>query len=150
MEQLVLLLIIGAISLINWLIEQSGKRREKRRLEKELTSQEPEESVYRESTPASAAPSTEAPRGHEMRRFLESFGIPLPEEIEAPIVNLEVANSRQSPPPTSAQPPHVASKRIPAPVRMAPERLSLKSPAALRQGILLREILGPPRSLQPF
>ncbi len=149
MEQLVLLLIIGAISLINWLIEQSGKRREKRRLEKELTSQEPEEGVYRESSPASAAPSTEAPRGEQMRRFLESFGIPMPEEIEAPVVNLEALAPR----PSAAlpfQPTVIASKSIPVPVQNSPERVFLKSPAALRQAIVWREILGPPRSLQPF
>jgi hypothetical protein len=149
MEQLVLLLIIGAISLINWLIEQSGKRREKRRLEKELTNQEPEESVYREPTPAPAAPSSESPRGQEMRRFLESFGIPLPEEIEAPAVNLEVL----APSPSVAlplKPPVIAYKPIPEPMRISPERVFLKSPSALRQAIVWREILGPPRSLQPF
>ena len=149
MEQLVLLLIIGAISLINWLIEQSGKRREKRRLEKELSGQESEEPAYRESSPAPAETDTENPRGQEMRRFLESFGIPLPEEIEEPVVSQEIVAPRQSPPPL-LQPPLVVSRKTPAPVRMAPDRFSLKSPAALRQAIVLREILGPPRSLQPF
>ena len=149
MEQLVLLLIIGAISLINWLIDQSGKRREKRRLEKELSGQASEESVYRESSPAPAETDTENPRGQEMRRFLESFGIPLPEEIEEPVVSQEVVAPRKSPPPL-LQPPLVVSRKTPAPVQMAPDRFSLKSPAALRQAIVLREILGPPRSLQPF
>lgn len=149
MEQLVLLLIIGAISLINWLIDQSGKRREKRRLEKELSGQESEESVYRESAPAPPETNTQMPRGQEMRRFLESFGIPLPEEIEEPVVNQKIVAPRQSPPPM-VQPSLVASRKAPAPVRMAPDRFSLKSPAALRQAIVLREILGPPRSLQPF
>lgn len=149
MEQLVLLLIIGAISLINWLIDQSGKRREKRRLEKETFGQESEESVYRESAPAPPETKTQMPRGQEMRRFLESFGIPLPEEIEEPVVNQKVVAPRQSPPPI-VQPSLVASRKAPAPVRMAPDRFSLKSPAALRQAIVLREILGPPRSLQPF
>jgi hypothetical protein len=149
MEQLVLLLIIGAISLINWLIDQSGKRREKRRLEKELSGQESEEPVYRESSPPPVETDTETPRGQEMRRFLESFGIPLPEENEEPVVSQEIVAPRQSPPPL-LQPPLVVSRKNPAPVRMAPDRFSLKSPAALRQAIVLREILGPPRSLQPF
>ena len=149
MEQLVLLIIIGAISLINWLIDQSGKRREKRRLEKELSGQESEEPAYRELSPASAETGTETPRAQEMRRFLESFGIPLPEEIEEPVARQEVVAPRQSPPPL-LQPPLVVSRKTPAPVRMAPDRFSLKSPAALRQAIVLREILGPPRSLQPF
>ena len=149
MEQLVLLLIIGAISLINWLIEQSGKRREKRRLEKELNSREPEESVYQEPTPAPAAPSNEPTRGKEMRRFLESFGIPLPEEIEAPVVNLEVLAPSPSEP-LPLQPPVIATKPISAPARNSAERVFLKSPSALRQAVVWREILGPPRSLQPF
>jgi hypothetical protein len=149
MEQLVLLLIIGAISLINWLIDQSGKRREKRRLEKELSGQEGEEPAYRESSPAPAETDSGIPRGQEMRRFLESFGIPLPEEIQEPVVSQEVVAPRQSPPPM-LQPPLAVSRKTPAPVRMAPDRFSLKSPAALRQAMVLREILGPPRSLQPF
>jgi len=32
-QQIVLILIIGAISLVNWLIDKSAKQREKRRIE---------------------------------------------------------------------------------------------------------------------
>jgi hypothetical protein len=70
MEQLVLLLIIGAISLINWLIEQSGKRREQRRFEAERTRREAEASPYleRELTPT-PAPETREPAPHSSRHL---------------------------------------------------------------------------------
>lgn len=149
MEQLVLLLIIGAISLINWLIEQSGKRREKRRLEKEVADQESEESSYRQPSAAPVAPAPESARGAEMRRFLESFGIPLPEENEVAVVEREVPATTPVPA-TPVRIPIVEAKPSPVIAKKPPTASSLKSAAALRQAIVWREILGPPRSLQPF
>jgi hypothetical protein len=153
MEQLVLLLIIGAISLINWLIEQSGKRREQRRFEAERARREAESSPYLEPAPS----PTSIPEVHksepqqEMRRFLESFGIPMPEEV-AP---QEVASEFLTPAPAQTPAPAPASRTIVRklkPTSSKPQQvlLEIKSPAALRQAIVWREILGPPRSLQPY
>jgi hypothetical protein len=153
MEQLVLLLIIGAISLINWLIEQSGKRREQRRFEAERARREAESSPYLEPAPS----PTSIPEVHksepqqEMRRFLESFGIPMPEEV-AP---QEVAPEFLTPAPAQTPAPAPASRTIVRklkPTSSKPQQvlLEIKSPAALRQAIVWREILGPPRSLQPY
>jgi hypothetical protein len=150
MEQLVLLLIIGAISLINWLIEQSGKRREQRRFEAERARREAESSPYQEPAPSPAS----IPEVHksepqqEMRRFLESFGIPMPEEA-AP---QEFAPEIPTPAPVQAPAPApraIARKLKPTPSKPQQVLLEIKSPAALRQAIVWREILGPPRSLQP-
>jgi hypothetical protein len=154
MEQLVLLLIIGAISLINWLIEQSGKRREQRRFEQEhARRQEAEPNPYLESAP-SPAPVQELPEPapqQEMRKFLEAFGIPLPEEPPAPVTlqEVEAPAPRQIPEPEPAQPVLVPKRKV-TPTKTHQPVAIIKSPATLRQAIIWREILGPPRSLQSY
>jgi len=153
MEQLVLLLIIGAISLINWLIEQSGKRREQRRFEAERARREAESSPYQEPAPSPAS----IPEVHksepqqEMRRFLESFGIPMPEEVAPQEVAPEFLTPAPAQTPASAPTPRTIVRKL-KPTSSKPQQvqLEIKSPAALRQAIVWREILGPPRSLQPY
>jgi hypothetical protein len=153
MEQLVLLLIIGAISLINWLIEQSGKRREQRRFEAERARREAEASPYQEPAPL----PTSIPEVHksepqqEMRRFLESFGIPMPEEVTPQEVVPEILTPAPAQKPAPAPAPRTIVRKL-KPTSFKPQQvqLEIKSPAALRQAIVWREILGPPRSLQPY
>ena len=153
MEQLVLLLIIGAISLINWLIEQSGKRREQRRFEAERARREAEASPYQEPAPS----PTSIPEVHksepqqEMRRFLESFGIPIPEEVAPQEVAPEFLTPAPAQTPAPAPTPRTIVRKL-KPTSSKPQQvqLEIKSPAALRQAIVWREILGPPRSLQPY
>jgi hypothetical protein len=151
MEQLVLLLIIGAISLINWLIEQSGKRREQRRFEAERARREAEASPYQEPAPSPAS----IPEVHksepqqEMRRFLESFGIPMPEEVAPQEVAPEILTPAPAQTPAPA-PRTIVRKLKPTSSKPQQVQLEIKSPAALRQAIVWREILGPPRSLQPY
>jgi len=153
MEQLVLLLIIGAISLINWLIEQSGKRREQRRFEAERARREAEASPYQEPSPSPAS----IPEVHksepqqEMRRFLESFGIPMPEEVAPQEVAPEFLTPAPAQTPAPAPVPRPIVRKL-KPTSSKPQQvqLEIKSPAALRQAIVWREILGPPRSLQPY
>lgn len=154
MEQLVLLLIIAAISLINWLIEQSGKRREQRRFEQERARrQAAEPNPYLEPAPT-PAPVQELPDPtpqQEMRKFLEAFGIPVPEEPPAPatLQEIEAPAPQPIPEPEPAQPVLVA-KRKPIPRQTHQPVSIIKSPATLRQAIIWREILGPPRSLQSY
>ena len=154
MEQLVLLLIIGAISLINWLIEQSGKRREQRRFEQERARrQEADPNPYLESAP-SPTPVQELPEPapqQEMRKFLEAFGIPLPEEPPPPVTlqEVEAPAPRQIPEPEPAQPVLVPKRKV-TPTKTHQPVAIIKSPATLRQAIIWREILGPPRSLQSY
>ena len=151
MEQLVLLLIIGAISLINWLIEQSGKRREQRRFEAKRVRREAEASPYQEPAPSPASlPEVYEPEPQqEMRRFLESFGIPMPEEVAPQEVVPEILTPAPAQTPAPA-PRTIARKLKPTPAKPQQVLLEIKSPAALRQAIVWREILGPPRSLQPY
>ena len=153
MEQLVLLLIIGAISLINWLIEQSGKRREQRRFEQERARRQEAEPTPYLAAP-SPAPVQELPEPapqQEMRKFLEAFGIPLPEEPPAPVTlqEVEAPAPRQIPEPEPAQPVLVPKRKV-TPTKTHQPVAIIKSPATLRQAIIWREILGPPRSLQSY
>ena len=151
MEQLVLLLIIGAISLINWLIEQSGKRREQRRFETERARREAEPSPYQEPalSPESLPEVQESAPQQEMRRFLETFGIPVPDEIAPQEVAPQIPTPALEKAPAPA-PRTIARKLKPTPSKPREVPLEIKSPAALRQAIVWREILGPPRSLQPY
>ena len=142
MEQLVLLLIIGAISLINWLIEQSGKRREQRRFETEHARREAEARPYQE--PASIPEIHKSAPQQEMRRFLGAFGIPMPEAV-APEILMPAPEKAPAPAPRTPIPKLKPTASKP---RQVP--LEIKSPAVLRQAIVWREILGPPRSLQPY
>lgn len=71
MEQFVLLIIIAAISLINWILQKSAEHREKRKAERARG-----ETIH----PSEAAPQTR-PEGQfdgaeQTRKFLEALGLP--------------------------------------------------------------------------
>ena len=153
MEQLVLLLVIAAISLVNWLIERSGKLREQRRLQKGASRQgEPA------SEPKPALPETSAREEiqEQMRRVFESFGLPVEEPRplplpQAPVVSFEAPPTPPPLPKTSAvldQPRPRHRKEFATPSRTrSPWLKRLDSPQGLREAVVLREILGPPKAL---
>ena len=154
MEQLVLLLIIAAISLVNWLIERSAKLREQRRREKEASNQGQPPPV---SSPSFPEPSPREEIEDQMRRMLESFGLPvedpkpIPQKPE-PVFVFEEPIAPQLPPPRPlAPPPRTALRRgleKSTPTRThRPWTSRLGSPQGLREAIVLREILGPPKAL---
>ena len=99
MEQLVILLLIALISIINWIIQKSKERREKRKLEKRADATG--EPVAKHG-PAPDATGTET----AMRRLREALG--LPEEAPPPVI------------PKRAE-PRVEPERI-EPKRMEPKR----------------------------
>ena len=155
MEQLVLLLIIGAISLINWLIEQSGKRREKRQLEQKRLGSDFEENPNDATRPSplSTSPTHQPIPGPDLRRMLEAFGIPTPEEKSLKPIPQE---PRRATAQVIPQFEPRATVIVPKPKRQAalfvkPQIPAInKSPHALRQAIVWSEILGTPRSLRPY
>ena len=99
MEQLVILLLIALISIINWIIQKSKERREKRKLEKRADATgEP----VAKHEPAPDATGTET----AMRRLREALG--LPEEASPPVI------------PKRAEPKRVEAERI-EPKRMEPK-----------------------------
>lgn len=159
MEQLVLLLIIAGISLINWLFEKSKKLREQKQFEQARARTDKTETTS-DLPPALPVPpvtSQEEDSSDQMRRLLETMGIPteFPREISTP---------EYSPPPE----PEVAQTMLTRPPQLPPlQRLSIrKQPVATvsgsgqtgvwsrrlrsrtlqREAIVLREILGPPRA----
>lgn len=153
MEQLVLLLIIAGISLINWLVEKSKKLREEKRLQK------PRAESTKAPQPEPATPTPREDQGSEqMRRLLEAMGIPT-DFAEAPAAPEPALPSQPEPPPVPvvelparpATPRPSLRKARPGAVQSAakpsPWSQRLRSNSALREAIVLREILGPPRAL---
>lgn len=157
MEQIVIIFIIGLISLVNWLMKRSAEIREQRREERKRlgipegdpfhdTARKPER-----STPPPVDPSI------EMRKLMEALGIPM-EEPEPPVFETAAESpAPELPPlPTFEPPPEPAKtpkeKRldleaaIPAPRSASPLLPALHSHEGIRQAIVLREILGPPKA----
>jgi hypothetical protein len=154
MEQLVLLLVIAAISLVNWLIERSAKLREQRRREKDASNQGQPPPV---SLPNFPEPSPREEIEDQMRRMLESFGLPvedpkpIPQKPEPVFVFEEPIAPPLPLPKTQLTTPRPAVRRgigksTPTPLRRA-WTLRLSSPQGLREAMALREILGPPKAL---
>lgn len=160
MEQLVILIIIALISFVNWAMQKSAERREARKLAKE-SGQEAAPSA----TPARPASSAEA----EMRKFMDALGLPV-EEPPAPPRAEVLEPTPVRPPPIPSQ--RSAASRITRPdpeMRRLAQRLResespyaldtgveakrefrniLTSPNSLREAMILREVLGPPKALQ--
>lgn len=154
MEQLVLLLVIAAISLVNWLIERSAKLREQRRREKEASNQGQLPPV---SSPSFPEPSPREEIEDQMRRMLESFGLPvedpkpIPQKPE-PVFVFEEPIAPPLPPPRPLPPtPRPTLRRgLEKSTSDRPNRpwtSRLASPHGLREAMVLREILGPPKAL---
>jgi hypothetical protein len=153
MEQLVLLLIIAAISLVNWLIERSAKLREKRRLEKQAR------------TTGAPIPEMEPAPDHgrsqeQIRELLESLGFPVPEEeppllpstIDEPLFIQEEQIEPLPPLRPTPRPAIKKSSKKMGPVIATPNPWAsrLKTPSGFREAVVLREIIGSPRSLAPY
>jgi hypothetical protein len=151
MEQLVLLLVIAAISLANWLIERSAKLREKKRLQKESARDgQPEPAASEE---LAREPAAREELEEHMRRMMESFGFPVEEtrplqETPVPVVVFEQPVAPPPPPLPAVRPPGPRSSVRPSVARRprSPWVTRLASPQGLREAIVLREILGPPKA----
>jgi hypothetical protein len=153
MEQLVLLLVIAAISLVNWLIERSGKLREQRRLEKEAPRRSESAPELKPNLPESSAREEIE---EQMRRVFESFGFPVEEPRPQPLQQTQAVTFKAPPTPPPLPKPIPAVEQ-PRPRRSkefagisrerSPWLKRLDSPQGLREATVLREILGPPKAL---
>ncbi len=174
MEQLVILIVIAAISLINWLLQKSAEHKAKKNLTKN------EDSSFESSD--RPAETVEQPRGwvasdSEVRKFFEALGVPqedVPPVVAAPVpsapppvpfVEQPVSRHQQVPEPkprhrsqSSAEMRELASRfrtlESQSPAESTPSENSgfrqiLSNPISAREAIVLREILGPPRALDP-
>ncbi len=161
MEQLVILVVIGLISLVNWLIQRSAERRGQRKQEREGRGI-PEGDPFRqtgedfesEEEPPPAPPVAD-PAG-EMRKLMEALGIPLETgEPPRPEPRKPLAPPKLPPPVFVPSAKPVVEKPLfppasAAPLEIAPRtgalRNSLHSRDSVRRAVVLREILGPPKA----
>jgi hypothetical protein len=174
MEQLVLILIIAAISFVNWLIKKSAEARQRRKFQRqEQLGGEPE--IWQEPERNEPPASSEDPDA-SMRRLMEALGLPVeaepppvpahrtPTAPPAPVVERPI----QPPPLPQTVVPRVPEKpafpvaRIASPagksvlVEPTAEKRSpgsvhdlLASPDSLKKAIILTEILGASKALKP-
>lgn len=167
MEQLVILVLIGLISLINWIVQKSAEARERRKAEKPESAgdslrfrEEPEPEPIPARTPPDESRADEPLRG-----LMEALGVeypkvetpsspppPLPSLVEAAKRFERAAPQVEAPPqpPRGSAPRSRRAKPRPKKTRVRPTRVHdlLSAPHGLRHGILLSEILGPPKSLR--
>jgi hypothetical protein len=172
MEQLVIVLIIGAVSLIKWLMERSADAQVRRNENAQAERRSASASPYQPPVPV--APSVDAREA--ARRLREALGLPPDEEQPPPVfrqspprrepvilferslVESEPANSAAALPSPFlsaaaaammpiAMPP--APEPVPAPRPPARAGLDglLRSREGLRRAILVQEILGTPKGL---
>jgi hypothetical protein len=178
MEQLVILIIIGLISLINWIIQKSAEAKEKaqakRKADQGGASFQPDASLQREEE------QTTDP-GEGMRKLMEALGVPMEEEVRRP------APRASQPPPLPEETfiqshrPVIVEEEQPRPVRrpvVMPQASSVRrvrerkkadlvevsraNPAqealkkalgskdSLKTAVILSEVLGKPRGLRRF
>ena len=158
MEQVVIIVIIGLISLVNWVVKRSAEIREERKRERQrqgIPEGDPFHSAPHETeSPAPSRPDT-AP-STDMRRLMEALGLP-PEDDELPPKPVVREAPPAIPPPPTYRPPAAAKPRvnkpstgvvsIPPATTVSPLAAALRSRDGIRQAIVLREILGPPKAL---
>lgn len=139
-EQILIVLVVGALMFVNWLVTRASEARAQRRAE-----ENPD--VPAEPTAAPADPR------EEMRRLMESLGLPVE---EAPVPASEEFFEPEAPPPLPVEvavSPQPSRKRMPSAIpavvaRVEPALHFPASPEDLRRAVLLREILGPPKAFQ--
>jgi hypothetical protein len=114
MEQLVLLVIIGLISLVNWLMQKAAEKREaagQKRAERREVKRETRRNVYTQG-PSAPAPArrTGAPGQDPFKELMDALGLPSDEAPPPPVVpreeirEEEFASLEESAPPPLPQP----------------------------------------------
>ncbi|MFZ4598060.1 MAG: hypothetical protein ACOYNN_05395 [Terrimicrobiaceae bacterium] len=170
MEQLVILVVIGLISFVNWLMQRSAELRERQKLERKKEGL-PEGNPFQEQEPESPEPQAAPSRpvadpGAEMRKLMEALGLPIEDEpttvfvperpappplpVAAEVRPVERAVFVPKPTPVTRSLSEDAARRRIAeaaePVHASPLMVALRSRDGVRQAIVLREILGPPKA----
>lgn len=100
MEQVILLVVIGLISLVNWMIQSSAEARKKRQMQERIDrgETEPEQPMAaRRSEPIEQEP--EGDPAENMRRLMEALGLPLEDAPPQP-----AQRQQTTPPPLPEQP----------------------------------------------
>jgi hypothetical protein len=182
MDQLVLLVIIGLISLVNWVMQKAAEKREQVKLEREER-EAGKQSVYRQPPPQRRPTErrTRAPQQDPLKELMEALGLPPEAVAPQPVTpraepeEEEFASLESAPPPVPQPAPAASKPRWQPPLVRRPDEKTAKlasafavkekSPAdkpqpasvrglladrtSKRHAVVLAEILGPPRALQP-
>ena len=159
MEQVVIIVIIGLVSLVNWAVKRSAEIREERKRERQRLGI-PEGDPFHPVPHQAENPEPEhrpviAP-SPDMRRLMEALGLP-PEEEELPPKPVVRETLPALPPVPAYRPPAAPKPRfknpdtraaaIPPAAAASPLAAALRSHDGIRQAVVLREILGPPKAL---
>jgi hypothetical protein len=117
MDQLVLLVIIGLISLVNWVMQKAAEKREQAKLEREER-EAGKQSVYRQPPPQGRRTErrARAPQQDPLKELMEALGLPPEAAAPQPVApraetEAEEFGSMESvPPPPVPQPASAAPK----------------------------------------
>lgn len=184
MEQLVVLIIIGLVSLVNWMLQKSAEKREQAKLQREASragKEQARRNVYTQKPPVRRQASAPAPAQDPFKELMEALGLPpseappqrVPPRLPQTIFEEEEIHSMEEPEPppvlrapASAPTPRAKQpdmkmaqlasafaaqeKSAPEKPRLSAVRKLLADRASKRQAVILAEILGPPRALQPL
>lgn len=89
MEQLVILIIIGLISLVNWVMQKAAEKREAaelKRVEKRETKREAKRNIYTQPAPAARPAARRAsPERDPFKELMDALGLPTDELPPPPV-----------------------------------------------------------------
>ncbi len=128
MEQLVLLVIIGLISLINWVMQKAAEKREQAQLERQ-SKREAKRNIYTQPAPRSPAPARRAasPAQDPFKELMDALGLPseqAPPSVarrEVVIEEEEFASVEDAPPPLPQPVPETRTPRWQPPTVRRPD-----------------------------
>ena len=131
MEQLVILIIIGLISLVNWVMQKAAEKREEagqKRTERREVKREARRNVYTQPAPAGPAPAARRGRSAERDPFkdlMDALGLPSDQLPPPPVVAGEVFHEEEFVSLEEASPP-------PVPQPVAPKQPRWQAPSVRR------------------
>jgi len=152
MDQLVLLVIIGLISLINWVMQKAAEKREQAKLDR-AEREAGKQSVYRQPPPQKRVAERRArsPQQDPLKDLMDALGLPaetvLPRPIAqrpAPEAQEEFASLESAPPPVPQPAPAAPKPRWqPSSVRRPDEKTARLASAFAAQEKTSAEISKP-------
>ena len=138
MDQLVLLVVIGLISLINWVMQKAAEKREQAKLDR-AEREAGKQSVYRQPSPQKrvAGRRSRSPQQDPLKDLMDALGLPaetvLPPPIaqrSAPEAEEEFASLEEAPPPVPQPAPAASKPRWQPPSIRRPDEKAAKLAAA--------------------
>lgn len=120
MEQLVVLIIIGLVSLVNWMLQKSAEKREQAKMQREASragKAEARRNIYTEKPPVRRQTPAPSPAQDPLKELMEALGLPageaaprVPPRLPQTIFEEEEIHSMEEP-----GPPPVLHKPAPVP-----------------------------------